>query len=92
MDYVQFAWLIGVIVAFLIGVFKVDPNKKYRETAISILTHIKEITPDNVDEIIDLFIKGLKNAGLNPESKIAKDEIAEIRREAGFVTRKKPKT
>jgi len=85
MDYVQFAWLIGIIVAFLLGVFKIDPNKKYREAAISILTHIKELTSDNVDEIIDLFIKGLKNTGLNPESKVAKEEIAQIRQQAGYV-------
>ena len=89
MDWTSFAWLAGVVIALLLGIYKIDPNKKYREVAISILTHVKEITPDNVDKIIDLFIEGLKNAGLDPESKVAKDEISQIRMEASFVTRKK---
>lgn len=79
MDWVQFAWLVGLVVAFLLGVFKVDPNKKYREVAVKILTQVKELTPDNVDEIIDLFIKGLQAENLNPEAKAAKEVKEEIR-------------
>lgn len=79
MDWVQFAWLAGLVVAFLFGMFKIDPNKKYREVAVKILTQVKELTPDNVDEIIDLFIKGLQTEGLNPEAKAAKQVEKQIR-------------
>ena len=73
-------YIVSVVISLVIGAFKIDPKKKYRGVAIDILKKVKEVTPDNVDAVIDEIIKGLQAEGLNPESKVAKEIIDEIKK------------
>lgn len=82
MDYGHLAILIGGIIAVVLAALKIDPNRKIRDVAIKILTAVKDVTSDNVDRVIDLFIKALEAEGKNPESKAAKEVISRIRVEA----------
>lgn len=89
MDYGHLAILIGGIVAMLFAAYGIDPVRKYRDIAIKILTAVKDVTPDNVDWVIDLFVKALKAEGKNPESKAAKKIISKVRMEASLHETKK---
>ena len=84
MDYGHVALLIGGIIAVVLAALKIDPDRKYRDIAIKILTAVKDVTPDNVDMVIDLIKKGLKAEGKNPESKAAKEIISKVREEANL--------
>lgn len=84
MDYGHLALLIGGIIAVILAALKIDPDRKIRDVAIKILTAVKDVTPDNVDFVIDLFIKALRAEGKNPESKAAKEIISKIRKEASL--------
>jgi len=84
MDYGHLVILIGGIIAMVFAAYKIDPGRKYRDIAIKILTAVKDVTPDNVDTVIDLFIKALKAEGKNPESKAAKEIISKVREEASL--------
>jgi len=77
-DYLPLISLAAYVAVFLIGLY-LDPTGKYRRVLVKILTEVKEVTPDNVDAIIDAIIKGFEQAGLNPNSRIAKKTISEIR-------------
>ena len=72
-------YIIAVVVSLLIGAFKIDPTRKYRQVIIDILEKVKEVTPDNVDAIIDRIIKGLEAEELDPNSLIAKKLIKEVK-------------
>jgi len=82
MDYGHLAILIGGIIGIILAALKIDPDRKIRDVAIKILTAVKDVTSDNVDKVIDLFIKALEAEGKNPESKAAKEIISKIRMEA----------
>jgi len=84
LDYGHLALLIGGIIAVVLAALKIDPDRKYRDIAIKILTAVKDVTPDNVNFVIDLFIKALRAEGKNPESKVAKEIISKIRKEASL--------
>jgi len=75
-------YIIAVVIALIIGAYEIDPTKKYRNVVIDILERVKELTPDNIDKIIDKIIKGLKAEGLDPESRTAKKIIKEVREKA----------
>ena len=79
MNWAVLIYPITVFVVLLIGAYKLDPTGKYRRVVVNILTQVKELTPDNVDEIIDMIIEGLANEGLNPKSKIARKMVNEVR-------------
>jgi len=89
MDYGHLAILIGGIIAAVLAAYKIDPDRTYRDIAIKILTAVKEITPNNVDKVIDLFVKALKAEGKNPESKAAKEIESNIREQARMYKPKK---
>jgi len=72
-------YIIAVVVSLLIGAFKIDPTRKYRQVIIDILEKVKEVTPDNVDAIIDRIIRGLEAEELDPNSLIAKKLIKEVK-------------
>ncbi|MHA1226130.1 MAG: hypothetical protein ACTSPV_05240 [Candidatus Hodarchaeales archaeon] len=82
MDYLdlilKLTYPIVVLITLLLSAYKIDPKKKYRNVIVKILTDVKEVTPDNVDVVIDLIIKGLQAEGLNPESKVAKELTNEV--------------
>jgi len=79
MWWVALVFPITVFVCLLVGAYNLDPTGKYRRVVVNILTQVKELTPDNVDKIIDRIIDGLNVEGLNPESKIAKKMIGEVK-------------
>ncbi|MHA1286153.1 MAG: hypothetical protein ACTSPB_01995 [Candidatus Thorarchaeota archaeon] len=83
-NYLPLIFLISYVVAFLIG-FYLDPTGKYRRVLIKILADIKEVTPDNIDAVIDAIIKGFEQAGLNPNSRVAKKMISEVREKVNQV-------
>ena len=89
MDYGHLAMLIGGIIAVVLAAFKIDPDRKIRDVAIKILTAVKDVTPNNVDKVIDLFIKALEAEGQNPESKAAKEIESKIREQARMYKPKK---
>jgi len=60
-------YIVAVVIALVLGAYGIDPRKKYINVVIDILTKVKEVTPDNVDKIIDMIIKGLQ-ADLNLHS------------------------
>lgn len=70
---------IVIFISLLVGAYKLDPTGKYRQVLINVLTQVKELTPDNIDQIIDMILSGLEAQGLNRDSKIAKKMIAEVR-------------
>jgi len=72
-------YIVAVVIALVLGAYGIDPRKKYINVVIDILTKVKEVTPDNVDKIIDMIIKGLQAEGLNPESKAAKQLIEKVK-------------
>ncbi|GAI97060.1 unnamed protein product [marine sediment metagenome] len=82
MDYGHLFMLIGGIVAVILAAYKIDPDRKYRDVAIKILSAVKDVTPDNVDKVIDLIVKALETEGKDPESKAAKEIKEEIRVQA----------
>jgi len=82
MDYGHLAMLIGGIIAVVLAAYKIDPDRKYRNVAIKILTAVKDVTSDNVDRVIDLFVKALEAEGKDPESKAAKEIISEVKMQA----------
>lgn len=84
MDYGHLAILIGGIVAVILAALKIDPDRKYRDVAIKILSAVKDVTPDNVDKVIDLIVKALEAEGKDPESKAAKQIISRVRIEASL--------
>lgn len=82
MQWMALIFPITVFVCLLIGAYNLDPTGKYRRVVINILTQVKEITPDNVNTIIDQIIAGLTAENLNPESRVAKKMIAEVKLQA----------
>lgn len=79
MNWMLLIYPITVFVVLLIGAYKLDPTGKYRQVIINVLTQVKQLTPDNIDEIIDMILSGLETEGLNRDSKIAKKMIAEVK-------------
>jgi len=77
-NYLPLIFLVSYAAAFLIGLY-IDPTGKYRRVLIKILTEVKEVTPDNIDAVIDAIIKGFEQAGLNSNSRVAKKMISEVR-------------
>lgn len=80
--YFHLIWLAVVIISAVLAAFKIDPDRKYRNVVIKILTQVKDVTPDNVDEVIDLIIGALEGEGLNVEKKVVKQIILEVREDA----------
>ena len=79
MNWMILIYPITMFVVLLMGAYGLDPTKKYRQVLINILTQVKELTPDNIDQIIDMILSGLEAQGLNKDSRIAKKMIAEVR-------------
>jgi len=80
--YFHLIWLIVVVVSAVLAAFKIDPDRKYRSVVIKVLTQVKDVTPDNVDEVIDLIIGALEGEGLDVEKKVVKKIILEVREDA----------
>jgi len=79
MWWMALVYPISVFVALLIGAYGLDPTGKYRKVVINILTQVKELTPDNIDEILDMIIDGFERENLNPSSLLAKKVIMEVK-------------
>lgn len=80
--YFHLIWLIVVVVSSMLAAFKIDPDRKYRSVVIRVLTQVKDVTSDNVDEVIDLIIGALEGEGLDVEKKVVKQIILEVREDA----------
>jgi len=81
MNWTIWIYPIVAFVVLLVGAYKLDPTGKYRRVVVNLLIQIKELTPDHIDDIIDQIIEALKAERLNPESKIAKRIIAEVKKD-----------
>lgn len=86
--YFHLIWLVVVVVSAILAAFKVDPDRKYRNVVIRVLTQVKEVTPDNVDTVIDQIIAALEGEGLDPKSKRGKEVVAEVKSEVNSGSRK----
>lgn len=86
--YFHLIWLVVVVVSAILAAFKIDPDKKYRNVVIKVLTQVKEVTPDNVDTVIDQIIAALEGQGLDPKSKRGKEVVAEVKSEVSLKARK----
>jgi len=69
---------IGIVVGGIIA-YRYDPSGKFRKVIVTCLEQVKEVTDDNVDEVIDMIISALERKGLNPNSRVAKKLIAEVK-------------
>ena len=69
---------IAYVVVLLIGLY-IDPDKKYQRVAYYILERVKEVTPDNVDEILTMIQRAMVEQGLNPNSRAGKKVLKEVK-------------
>ena len=86
--YFHLIWLVVVVISTILAAFKIDPDKKYRNVVIRVLTQVKEVTPDNVDTVIDQIIAALEGEGLDPKSKLGKEVVAEVKSEVSLGAQK----
>jgi len=70
--------VIGFVTA-LLGIYKVDPDRKYQKCVYKILEGVKEVVPENVNEVIEMIQKAMQDAGLNPDSNLAKKAIDQVK-------------
>ena len=80
--YFHLIWLVVVVISTILVAFKIDPDRKYRAVVIRVLTQVKDVTPKNIDDVIDLIIAALEGEGLNVEKKVVSQIILEIREDA----------
>ncbi len=80
--YFHLIWLVVTMIGVILAAFKIDPDKKYRSVVIRVLTQVKDVTPGNIDEVIDLIIGALEGEGLDVEKKAVRQIILEIREDA----------
>ncbi len=94
--YFHLIWLLITVISALLAAFKIDPDRRYRDVVIRILTQVKQVTPDNVDEVIDMITAALEGEGLNVNRKATEQIIVEVRKDAqvntGEIQKTSPKT
>ena len=77
--YFHLIWLVITVISALLAAFKIDPDRKYRSVVIKVLTQVKQVTPDNIDDVIDRINSALEGEGLDVNKKAVSRIVLEVR-------------